>query len=52
MATLTLPTEIQPRSPKGGFKNEPLIDFKNPEIARRMREALELVADSWGASTG
>ena len=34
MATVTLPTEIQPRSPQGEFRNEPFIDFKNPENAR------------------
>jgi 1-pyrroline-5-carboxylate dehydrogenase len=43
MATVTLPTAIQPRSPQGGFKNEPFIDFKQPDNARKMREALELV---------
>jgi 1-pyrroline-5-carboxylate dehydrogenase len=48
MATLTLPTAIQPRSPQGGFKNEPFIDFKNPESARKMQEALELVSGQLG----
>lgn len=43
MATLTLTTEIQPRSPKGGFANEPFTDFTAPENARKMRSALELV---------
>jgi 1-pyrroline-5-carboxylate dehydrogenase len=48
MATLTLPTDIEQRSPKGEFRNEPFTDFKNPENARRMREALELVATHLG----
>lgn len=48
MATLTLATEIQPRSPKGGFANEPFVDFKSPENARNMREALALVASQLG----
>src|ERR1022692_2253256 len=43
MATLTLPTSIQPRSPKGNFSNEPFINFKNSENARSMQNALELV---------
>ena len=48
MATLTLATEIRPRSPKGGFANEPFVDFKSPENARKMREALNLVAGQLG----
>jgi 1-pyrroline-5-carboxylate dehydrogenase len=48
MATVTLPTEIQPRSPQGEFVNEPFIDFKAPENARRMKEALDLVAGQLG----
>ena len=48
MATLTLSTEIQPRSPKGGFANETFVDFKAPENARKMKEALDLVADQLG----
>ncbi|MGB6191370.1 MAG: L-glutamate gamma-semialdehyde dehydrogenase, partial [Terracidiphilus sp.] len=48
MATLSLSTEIEPRSPKGGFKNEPFTDFKNPETARRMKEALERVSGQLG----
>ncbi|MGB6193963.1 MAG: L-glutamate gamma-semialdehyde dehydrogenase [Terracidiphilus sp.] len=48
MATLSLSTEIEPRSPKGGFKNEPFTDFKNPETARRMMEALERVSGQLG----
>jgi len=48
MATITLPTSIQPRSPQGGFRNEPFADFKNHENARKMREALELVRGQLG----
>ena len=48
MATVTLPTAIQPRSPQGGFKNEPFVDFKQPDNARKMLEALELVRNHLG----
>jgi 1-pyrroline-5-carboxylate dehydrogenase len=48
MATIALPTEIQPRSPKGGFTNEPFTDFKAPETARKMKDALELVRGQLG----
>jgi 1-pyrroline-5-carboxylate dehydrogenase len=48
MATLTLPTEIQIRTPKGAFANEPFTDFKAPENARKMKEALELVSGRLG----
>ena len=43
MATVSLPTEIQPRTPRGAFTNEPFTDFRTPENARKMKEALELV---------
>ena len=48
MATVTLATSIQPRVPQGSFRNEPFTDFKNPENARAMRAALELVAGQLG----
>ena len=48
MATATLTTSIQPRSPQGGFQNEPFTNFKAPEIARKMRAALDLVAGQLG----
>jgi len=48
MATVTLPTEIEARSPQGEFRNEPFIDFKNPEAARKMRAALDSVAGRLG----
>ncbi len=48
MATATITTSIQPRSPQGEFKNEPFTNFKAPEIARKMRAALDLVANQLG----
>jgi 1-pyrroline-5-carboxylate dehydrogenase len=48
MATATLSTSIQPRTPQGGFANEPFVDFKAPENARAMRDALDLVASQLG----
>jgi 1-pyrroline-5-carboxylate dehydrogenase len=48
MATATLSTSIQPRTPSGGFANEPFVDFKAPENARAMRDALDLVASQLG----
>ena len=48
MATVTLSTEIQPRSPQGEFHNEPFTDFKNPDNARQMRAALDMVAGHLG----
>ena len=48
MAATSLTTQIQSRSPQGEFKNEPPIDFKLPENARRMRAALESVASQIG----
>jgi 1-pyrroline-5-carboxylate dehydrogenase len=48
MASATLPTSIQPRTPQGTFKNEPFTDFKDPENARAMRDALELVRGQLG----
>jgi 1-pyrroline-5-carboxylate dehydrogenase len=48
MATVSLPTEIQPRAPQGAFRNEPFVDFKVPDNIRKMQEALELVRDQLG----
>jgi 1-pyrroline-5-carboxylate dehydrogenase len=48
MATAALSTSIQPRSPKGGFQNEPFTDFKTPDNTRKMRAALDLVAGQLG----
>jgi 1-pyrroline-5-carboxylate dehydrogenase len=48
MATVSLSTQIQPRTPQGAFKNEPFVDFKTPENARAMRAALDQVAAQLG----
>ena len=48
MATVSLPTEIQPRAPQGAFRNEPFVDFKVPDNIRKMQEALELVRGQLG----
>src|SRR3954465_7565313 len=48
MATVTLPTAIQPRSPQGEFRNEPFTNFKDPDTARQMKAALDLVASQLG----
>jgi 1-pyrroline-5-carboxylate dehydrogenase len=48
MATVSLPTQIQPHSPQGEFVNEPFVNFKAPENARAMQAALDLVASQLG----
>src|SRR5579863_5200374 len=48
MATVTLPTSIEPRTPQGSFRNEPFTDFKHPDQARAMRASLEQVAGQLG----
>jgi len=48
MATPSPATRIQPRSPQGGFVNEPFTDFKAPQNALKMQAALELVAGQLG----
>src|SRR5947209_4296820 len=48
MATVTLSTSIQPRTPQGEFRNEAFLDFKSHENARAMREALKHVAGQLG----
>ena len=48
MATASLPTSIQPRSPQGEFANEPFVNFSAPENARAMRAALAHVATQLG----
>jgi 1-pyrroline-5-carboxylate dehydrogenase len=48
MATVTLPTSIQPRSPQGDFRNEPFTDFKSHENQRAMLAALDTVAGQLG----
>jgi 1-pyrroline-5-carboxylate dehydrogenase len=49
MANTSLSTQIQPRSPQGGFVNEPFLNFKAPENIRTMQNALDLVASQLGA---
>lgn len=48
MVTAALSTDIQPRTPDGGFRNEPLTDFKDSENARKMKTALEFVGGQLG----
>jgi 1-pyrroline-5-carboxylate dehydrogenase len=48
MSTKNFATSIQPCSPQGGFANQPFVDFKTPENARKMQAALELVASQLG----
>ena len=48
MATPSLTTQIQPHTPQGGFANEPFVDFKAPENARAMQDALAQVASQLG----
>ena len=48
MATASLSTQIQPRSPQGGFVNEPFVDFKTPDNARAMQAALDHVGAQLG----
>ena len=48
MATVALPTSIQPRSPQGGFSNEPHTNFKTAENTREMESALDLVGVELG----
>jgi 1-pyrroline-5-carboxylate dehydrogenase len=48
MATVTLPTTIEPRSPQGEFRNEPFTNFKSPENHRAMQAALDHVAGELG----
>jgi len=48
MATISLSTQILPRTPQGEFANEPFVDFKTPENTRAMHAALDLVAAQLG----
>ncbi len=48
MATVSLPTQIRPRTPQGGFANEPFVDFKTPDNKRAMQAALDHVASQLG----
>ena len=44
--------QITPRSPQGGFQNEPFVDFKLQENARKMQDALNFVASQLGREYG
>ena len=48
MTTAFVYPSIQPRSPQGGFVNEPFVDFKTPENARAMKSALDEVGSQLG----
>ena len=48
MATVEAPTRPQVRLHEGSFANEPLVDFSNPENARKMRAAIEKVRAQLG----
>ncbi len=48
MTPATPTTQIPPLPPLGGFRNEPLIDFKAAENARAMQAALEAVGAQLG----
>jgi len=48
MSNKNLTSSIQPCSPQSGFANQPFIDFKAPENARKMQTALELVSSQLG----
>jgi 1-pyrroline-5-carboxylate dehydrogenase len=47
-AAASLPTSIHSRTPEGGFRNEPPVDFKKHDNERAMRDALETVAQQLG----
>jgi len=49
MAIAGVPHAITPRSPKGGFSNQPFTDFSDPENTRAMRGALDQVAAHLGS---
>ena len=48
MASSTVRSSIEPRTPNGVFRNEPFTDFKDPETARAMKAALDMVAGQLG----
>ena len=52
MATTLAPTRegLQEHNIPTQFKNEPSVDFSNPENARRMRAAIEKVRSELGRS--
>jgi 1-pyrroline-5-carboxylate dehydrogenase len=48
MSAASTAASVEPRTPRGVFVNEPFVDFKDPENARAMREALEQVGSRLG----
>ena len=48
MATLEAPVRLRTRAHDGPFRNEPVTDFTQPEVARRMRAALDQVRGQLG----
>ena len=48
MAITSVPSSIQPLSPRGAFANEPFENFKLPETERAIKAALEKVAGELG----
>jgi 1-pyrroline-5-carboxylate dehydrogenase len=48
MTTAFVYPSIQPRSPQGGFANEPFVDFKTADNSRAMKSALDEVASQLG----
>ena len=48
MTTLVSTTQIQPRTPKGKFQNEPFTDFSHGKHAHEMQGALRWVGDQLG----
>ncbi len=48
MAIAQVPSSVQLRAPHGVFSNEPFTNFKDPETALQMREALEKVGAQLG----
>ncbi len=48
MAITSIPSTIQPLSPRGAFVNEPFENFKLPETERMMKAALEHVESLLG----
>jgi 1-pyrroline-5-carboxylate dehydrogenase len=49
MPIASVASSIQPRTPRGDFANEPFTDFKDPENARSMHQALEHLVSHLGS---
>src|SRR5258707_12896816 len=48
MSTAQISTVIQPIAPRGEFRNEPFIDFRDSENGHAMQAALTRVGDMLG----